>query len=147
MLTDEWLSTIERGDVYADRSIPDLIAQAREANALRAENEWLRASADAKDLALQWADGDIARLRAQLAEACQLIEAQAPVVEAAERFTDSRGKNDRIYLVVVDYRAFLAAHQPTNVPALISSMVVARVTTTDGETKMVPATLDGEVKT
>lgn len=64
-LYQEWEDErcITRADMQSLRD------QAREANALRAEVEGLRSSGDAKDLALQWAAGGVARLRAEIADA------------------------------------------------------------------------------
>jgi len=166
MLTDEEIddhaarlhNEIDRRDHPTHRRVDVLVAQAREANALSAENERWRSSARAKlaeaNEKIRIALGELDLAQKDLAEAREQLAAQAPVIEAAvlwrserEPATDRyRDDHEKALGVATDnYVAWLASRQPpTNVHALIASMVVARVTTDEsGETKMEPATVIG----
>jgi hypothetical protein len=184
MLTDDELAEMQQqwnDDLYPSTSeFYWLIAQAREANALRAKNERLQAAVTVMHHMVDQTDpfdpvgtaltaAAIAErplidvvpyemLCGELVDARQLLAAQAPVVDSAlaeQEHIDSTDLSNvprgwlkasmtltNVTLAAArTYRAFLASrHPPTNVLTLISSMVVARVTTDEaGETTMEPA--------
>lgn len=171
MLTDDELDRIQK--TSASDMLDRLIAQAREANKLRVENERLRGwetlfSGDTPwEIHKRKADllYEVERLRTELANAQRMLTLfgnqmaeMHKVVEASLKLHDKRdergnhiwGAKESWEEAIASYRSWLAvnAPPPTNVHAVIMSMVVARGTTIDGESKLeaVTVTADGTVK-